>query len=84
MANLECILNQAKRLTQRERLQIIQELLLTLEPEGEVLSEAEWTAAWLPEIKSRLAAYDRRETSASDWRDVIARIRQSLNANPSV
>ena len=78
METVEDILNQAKRLQPRERLQLTQELFLTLEPDDEVLSDSDWNAAWIPELEARVAAYERGESQASDWRDVIKTLRANF------
>ena len=74
---------QAVRLNSQDRLQLIQKLILTLEPEGENLTDDEWKAAWLPELQARVEAYERGDRESSDWRDVIARLRESLAARES-
>ncbi len=56
MSTVEDILSQAKGLPARERLLLVQEWLLTLDSETEPLGEADWNAAWLPELEARLAA----------------------------
>lgn len=83
METVEDILDQAKRLPPRERLHLIQELLLTLETEGAPLRDADWDGAWLPELEARIAAYERGETPASDWQALMGRLRQSLDASQS-
>lgn len=80
MQTVEEFLDQAKSLTAKDRLRIVQELLLTLEPDGECLDHAAWNAAWLPELEARIVAYERGEATASDWRDVLARLRQTSDA----
>jgi putative addiction module component (TIGR02574 family) len=75
METVEEILDQAKRLQPRERLHLIQELLLTLDFEDGSISDADWNAAWRPEIEARIAAYERGETQASDWQTVMGRLR---------
>jgi putative addiction module component (TIGR02574 family) len=80
MQSMADILGQAKRLPPNDRLKLIQELLLTLEPDGEPPSDAEWSAAWLAEIESRIAAYERGETQATDWKTALVRMRQALEA----
>lgn len=77
METVEDILNRARGLSPRDRLQIVRDLLLTLESDGEPLSQGDWNAAWLPELEARLAAYERGETEASDWQVVMARLRHS-------
>lgn len=80
MDTVQEILEHARRLPSRERLQLIQELMRTLEPD-ESLSESEWDSAWLPELQARFAAYERGESLASDWQSVIERLRQSLDTS---
>lgn len=77
METVEDILNRARGLSPRDRLQIVRDLLLTLESDAEPLSQEDWNAAWLPELEARLAAYERGETEASDWQVVMARLRHS-------
>lgn len=83
MQSMTEILGQAKRLPPNDRVKLIQELLLTLEPDGEPPSDAQWNAAWLAEVESRMAAYDRGETEASDWKTALVRMRQSLESTQS-
>ncbi|MBI3461481.1 MAG: addiction module protein [Planctomycetes bacterium] len=50
-------------------------LLLSLEQES---ADADVQDAWAREIEARLAAVDRGEFAPGDWRDVIARVRESV------
>lgn len=80
MQSVTEILGQAKCLPPSDRLRLIQELLLTLEPDAEGLSDPEWSTAWLAELESRMAAYERGETQGSDWPEALERMRQTLDA----
>jgi putative addiction module component (TIGR02574 family) len=68
------ILNRALELPNTERAAIAHRLLLSLKPED---FDPDSESAWAEEIDSRLKRIDRGEYSASDWRDAVARIRQS-------
>jgi hypothetical protein len=70
------ILNRALELPDTERAAIAHRLLLSLEPED---FDPDSESAWVEEIDSRLERIDRGEYSASDGRDAVARIRQSLS-----
>ncbi len=83
MATVDDILNQAKRLPPRERLHLVQELLLTRDSDGMQMEDADWNDAWFPELEARIAAYQRGETEASDWQAVIGRLRTLLDAGPA-
>lgn len=83
MYSVNEIFDHAKLLPPHERLKLIQELLDTLEPDGEPLSDADWNAAWLPELQSRLAAYERGESQADDWKTVMLRLRQARDTSQS-
>jgi hypothetical protein len=56
---------------------------MTLDVEGMPVRDAYWEEAWLPELKARLAAYERGETPARDRQDVLRRLRQSLDGGQS-
>jgi hypothetical protein len=71
------LLQQALLLPEQERAALAHELLLSLPP-GEEVSESEWEEAWAAEIKNRMERFDRGETTARDWREVLADIRTGL------
>lgn len=77
------LLNQAKCLPPRERLQLIQELLISLDSSYENVSAADWNAAWLSELEARVVAFERGEVPSSSWPDVMERLRQSLDTSQS-
>ncbi len=74
----------ALELPRAERQALAQRLMESLdEPEDEVLSEAEWKAAWAEEIEARIARYERGETTARDWREALADIEKNLRKRRS-
>ena len=68
------ILGSAMKLPPDERAYLAYELLSTLEGEDK---DAE--TAWQSEIEARLAVVASGTYEASDWREVVADIRKSLN-----
>lgn len=78
MSTVEQLLNQALKLSYRERAQLAERLWESLHPPGEDISDEEYRKAWAAEIERRLAEADRGEFAEGDWRDVLARARQSL------
>ncbi len=58
-----------------ERAALAHQLLLSLEEDG---FDEDSEAAWAAELESRLTRIERGEFQASDWREAIARMRQSL------
>jgi putative addiction module component (TIGR02574 family) len=65
----------ALQLPRKERATLARQLLLSLEPDE---IDADYEAAWTAEIEARLARVEKGDYSASDWREAITRIRQSL------
>lgn len=63
--------NEALRLPDEMRADFARQLAISLDPANTTLE-----SGWLAEIEARLAAYDRGETKASPWRDVMERLRQ--------
>ncbi len=68
------LLDQAKTLTEDERIQLAD--LLYAESS---LSAEEWEAAWLDECKRRVAEYERGEVEAIDADEVFARLKSKYN-----
>lgn len=77
MSTTQDVLNMAMQLPEPDRAALARQLLLSLEPDD---FDADAEAAWAVELEKRLAAVERGEYQASDWRDVVARIRQKLTA----
>jgi putative addiction module component (TIGR02574 family) len=75
MSVLNEILHRALGLPDPERAALARQLLLSLEPDD---FDADSEAAWAEEIEARLDAVERGECTAADWREAVARIRQSL------
>lgn len=80
MDEVHDIFNKALTLPESKRAALAHFLLLSLEQE-ECDPDAE--AAWNEEINARLEAFERGEIQAHDWRESMARIRQSLGARAS-
>ncbi len=77
MNEAQDIFNQALALPESKRAALAHFLLISLEPEEyDPASEA----AWNEEIAARSEALERGEIQAHDWRESMARIRQSLSA----
>jgi putative addiction module component (TIGR02574 family) len=75
MSVISELLNRALELPKPERADLARQILLSLEPDD---FHADSDAAWAAEIDARLDIVERGDFPASEWRDVIARIRQSL------
>jgi putative addiction module component (TIGR02574 family) len=69
------LMDLAMQLPPDERASLAHQLLLSLEPAS---SDTDHEAAWAAEIEARLARVEQGNYSASDWREALARIRQSL------
>jgi putative addiction module component (TIGR02574 family) len=70
-ADLQAILDQALTLPKRDRVELVDELLESLDSAEEV--EAAWTA----EIRSRLAELRSGKADVVDWADARAEIHRS-------
>jgi putative addiction module component (TIGR02574 family) len=68
------IYSRALELPEEDRADLVQRLLLTLQP-GD---DATFDERWRDEIESRLASVRNGTTVLSDWSDAAARIRQAL------
>jgi putative addiction module component (TIGR02574 family) len=75
MSALTEILNRALELPKPERADLARQILLSLETDD---FDADSEAAWATEIDARLDTVERRDFTARNWREVVARIRQSL------
>ena len=75
MSDLNDFLNRAMELPEPDRAALARHLLASLEPED---FDPDDEAVWAKEIEARLDAIERGDFVASDWRESIARIRQSL------
>lgn len=65
------LIAEAKRLTPEDRIELIDEVLATLEPD-----QAEVDRLWVIEINDRLDAFKRGEITARDAREVLAELRR--------
>ena len=78
MSSVEDLLNEALKLPYKQRADLVDRLYWSLHPPGEDISREEWEQAWAKEIQRRIAEADRGEFAEGDWRDVIERLRGSL------
>lgn len=69
---------QAMQLSFDERAELADRLFRSLEPPGDEVSTDEWAAAWLPELKRRVQAYERGESVALERVEAMAAIRESF------
>ena len=65
------LIAEAKKLTPVERIELIDEVLATLEPD-----QAEVDRLWVIEVNDRLEAFKRGEITARDAREVLAELRR--------
>ena len=80
MSHAVDVMNQALQLPEKDRAELAQRLLLSLEPQDfDDATDAEVEAAETAEAEQRAEAFERGETSAEDWRIVMARLRDSLD-----
>jgi putative addiction module component (TIGR02574 family) len=70
------LLSRALTLPEAERATLARQLLLSLEPDD---FDADAEAAWVAELKARLARVKQGRFTARDWREAVADIRQSLS-----
>lgn len=66
-------------LSPAQRAELAHRLLLSLEPST---PDPDADELWAAEIERRAAAIDRGETQLTDWRQSIARVRNSLKPGP--
>jgi hypothetical protein len=72
------LLQQARRLPDRERAALASALLLTLDDDAEDLSHEEWEAAWSGEIQRRVADIRSAKVELVDGARVLRQVRASL------
>lgn len=81
MAALEAVLEQALRLTDDERGELIAHLLRSLEPDhGEEVIGDEWEAAWSKELDDRVREIRDGSIELIDGDAAIAKVRAAINA----
>ncbi len=79
MAAVEKVLQEALALPREDRARVLDALQQSLEPEdGEQLTEAEWEAAWTPEIERRLRDLDEGRATAISYEEFKSRVRARL------
>ena len=74
MATVDELRMQMLGLTEQQRAELAHDLLLSLHPAAFDAEAEEWSQ----EIERRSAAYKRGETTAADWRQSVARLREEL------
>ena len=78
----EQVLQQALRLSQRERAALVAELLRTLDDEGdEGLTQEEWEEAWSAEIDRRVREIREGKAELIDGDEALERVRAGLKPN---
>lgn len=82
MTTTERLSSEFLRLPRDERVSIARVLLASLEESREddaTTVDPEIEAAWAEEAVRRSRAYDAGETTARDWREVVAEVEQKLD-----
>jgi hypothetical protein len=79
MESVDEILERALQLSSKDRGKIVEILIRSLDPPGDDLSEEEWAKVWGPELERRALACERGEMEVVDWRESLARVRESLH-----
>ena len=75
--SVEDVRDQALRLSAADRANLARDLLLSLESEP---LDDDCDAAWEVELEARASAVAAGKHSVSDWREAVARVRDSLAA----
>ena len=81
MTTTERLSSEFLRLPREERVSLARVLLVSLDEVREdnvTTVDPEIEAAWVEEAVRRSRAYDAGETTARDWREVVAEIEQKL------
>lgn len=79
----EEILHQALRLSEAERATVAHELLASIDPSSEDVTDEEWRQAWGAEIRRRSDALARGDVETVDWREAMSQIRQRMRERRS-
>jgi putative addiction module component (TIGR02574 family) len=74
---VRAIVEEARKLTPQERLELLDVLEATFGDEGDGTPE-EIEAAWIEEIERRIAQAEREGTEFVDFEQVMARLRQPV------
>ena len=74
---VEKILQEALALPREDRARVADELLRSLESE-DAMTEAQWEAAWTPEIERRLRDLDEGRATAISYDEFQRRVRARL------
>ena len=74
MSSLQEVLTAARSLPEDDRLQLVDELIATLEPDDKALLDAEWLA----EIQRRSREYDAGRMQAVPWEVVKKQARKRV------
>jgi len=81
MAALESVLEQALRLSEEDRSELVERLLRSLEPDdGEELMPEAWEAAWSAEIQRRLREVREGAVELVDGDEVLGEALQDLKS----
>jgi len=81
MAALESVLEQALRLSEEDRSELVERLLRSLEPDdGEELTPEAWEAAWSAEIQRRLREVREGAVELVDGDEVLGEALQDLKS----
>ena len=78
-AAVKAVLEQAKRLSDEERAELLDELV-ALEQDHRSLDADAFAGAWRPELDRRWARFQRGETRAVDAREAIQAMRERLRS----
>ena len=76
MTVVEQVRQQALNLSTEDRASLARDLILSLDAS----EPADAAQTWAEEIEARAEAFERGECEAVDWRDSLARVRQTLAA----
>ena len=79
MSTADDILQQALQLPQHERAGLAHQLIVSLDSvDLDEPKEEGYDEAWAAEIQRRLESFDRGETTARPWQEVLAEMREQL------
>jgi hypothetical protein len=78
---LLAVLEQARRLTPEEQLELARQLLASVDPDEVPVSERDWIAVWRPELDRRRALLERGELETIDARQAITEARARIRAD---